>query len=80
MHEGGSANGWNSMIHAIPVLCTCACTCTSHSGRELWYTIINPRHMHNGYGSRSVCVCVYLCVCYQASCYISRLQVQSAGL
>ena len=25
--------------------------------------IVNPRRMHEGYGSRSVCVCVCLSVC-----------------
>ena len=34
--------------------------------------------MREGYGSRSVCVCVS--VCYQASCYIPRMQVQTVVL
>ena len=34
--------------------------------------------MHEGYSSRSVCVCVY--VCYRTTCYIPRLQVSSALL
>ena len=37
-------------------------------------TIINPRRMHEGYGSHSmctcVCVCVCVCVCYRANWYI----------
>ena len=31
--------------------------------------VINPRHMLEGYGSCSVCVCV----CYHANCYIRSL-------
>ena len=42
--------------------------------------VINPRRMREGYSSRSVCVSVYLCVCYQASCYVPHLRVQSAAL
>ena len=38
--------------------------------------IINPWHMHKGYGSHSVCVSV----CYHASCYIPHLRVQTAVL
>ena len=34
--------------------------------------IINPQRMHEGCGSR------FVCVCHQASCYIPRLRVQSA--
>ena len=45
-------------------------------GMGLTTTIINPRRMCKGYGSRSVCVC--LSVCYQASGYIPHFQVQNA--
>ena len=31
--------------------------------------LVNPQHMHEEYGSRSVLVCVYL-LNYHASCYI----------
>ena len=39
---------------------------------SLLTSLINPRRMHEGYGSRSVC----LCVCYRASCYIPRLYIE----
>ena len=41
-----------------------------------WYVsravFINPRRMHEGYSSRSVCewVSLSVCVCFRASCYI----------
>ena len=37
-----------------------------------------PWCMRKGYGSRFVCLSVCLCVCYQPSCYISRLYVESS--
>ena len=40
--------------------------------------IFNPRRMREGYGGHSVCVCVCVSVCYQASSYIPRFQVQNA--
>ena len=40
------------------------------------YKSLKPRRMHEGYGSRFVCL-VYLCVCYHASSYIPGLYVQS---
>ena len=45
---------------------------------ESLHGIISPRHMREGYGSRSVCVCEY--VCYRATCYIPRLHVSSVLL
>ena len=39
------------------------------------HNLVNPRRMREGYGSRSVCVC--LSVCYRTSCYIPHLYVQS---
>ena len=42
------------------------------------YGIINPWHMHRKVTVVVLCVCVS--ICYQASCYISRLRVQSAML
>ena len=35
--------------------------------------LINPWHIREGYGSRSVSVSVCLCVCYHANCYIRTL-------
>ena len=40
--------------------------------------IFNPWRMRKGYSSHSVCVCVCLSVCYQASSYIPCFQVQNA--
>ena len=37
---------------------------------KLYLTIINPQHMREGYGSRSVCLRVSVSVCYPANCYI----------
>ena len=37
-------------------------------------TFINPRHMHKGYGSHSVCVC------YHADCYISYFFHRNLGV
>ena len=37
--------------------------------------VINPRCMREGYGSQSVCVCVF--VCYHANCYIPHFCVDS---
>ena len=38
-------------------------------------SITNPRRMCEGYGSRSVTVCVHVCYC--ASCYIPVLCVEN---
>ena len=39
--------------------------------------LVNPRRMREGYSSRSVCLCVFLSVCYRASCYIPQLYDES---
>ena len=45
---------------------------------QIWVVfIINPRRMREGYGSRSVCKWVSVCVCYRASCYIPVLYVEN---
>ena len=36
--------------------------------------LVNPWHMHEGYGSRRVCVCA--CVCYHTSGYTPHLYIE----
>ena len=59
----------------------CALTITSVPIVAFDSSVINPRRMREGYGSRFVCVSVYLCVCvcvcYHTSCYIPRLYVEN---
>ena len=61
-----------------PILLYLGTNSSEISGNILAYGIlIKPRHMHEGYGSRYVCLCVCMCVCYLASGYIPGLYVQS---